>query len=97
MQSASLLPGQPPAAMPPSPYAMYGSFLGHAYRGVEASAAAAAAGDMRNGNSTVMNDMLMRSSLYKQSVTSSLAAAYQRSLYRYHPYIPQDRVRSPDT
>ena len=114
-----MMPGTPPALGPalsslPAPYsAMYGGFLGHAYRGVDASSPASASsgdlsrsiGDMRTaglsvtsgGNSAVMNDMIMRSNLYKQSVTTSLAAAYQRGLYRYHPYMPQDRVRSPDT
>lgn len=92
MQSASLLPGQQPV-INPAPYAMYGNFLSHAYRGMETVATAA---DMRS-SATVMNDVLLRSSFYKQTVTSSLAAAYQRGLYRYHPYLPSDRVRSPDT
>ncbi|XP_059153428.1 T-box transcription factor TBX20-like [Physella acuta] len=92
MQSAALLPGQPPV-LTPAPYAMYGNFLSHAYRGMDSASSAA---DMRSGAS-MMNDVLLRSSFYKQSVTSSLAAAYQRGLYRYHPYIAPDRVRSPDT
>ncbi|RUS77808.1 hypothetical protein EGW08_014425, partial [Elysia chlorotica] len=100
MQSASLLPGQPPATtsmLGPSPYAaMYGSFLSHAYRG--ALEAAPSPADMRSGNAAMMNEAILRSSLYKQSMTSTLAAAaYQRGLYRYHPYLPPDRVRSPDT
>ncbi|KAH9507756.1 T-box transcription factor tbx20 [Bulinus truncatus] len=93
MQSASLLPGQPPV-LGPAPYAMYGNFLSHAYRGMDPASGAPA--DMR-ASTAMMNDVLLRSSFYKQTVTSSIAAAYQRGLYRYHPYLAPDRVRSPDT